>query len=70
MSEASLRFRRGARSIVEFYNLHAAEPIDRQQAYKMIARGTIQAGKDGSKIIAEEGQILHALRRAAGSTTE
>jgi hypothetical protein len=61
------RFRRGVRSITEFYNEHAAEPVDPKAMYKMIARGTVPAGHDGASLIAEEGAILGALLRHANA---
>jgi hypothetical protein len=61
------RFRRGIRSIVAFYNEHADQPIDDRKGYKMIARGTIPAGHDGTTLIAEEGAILAALLKIANA---
>jgi hypothetical protein len=66
--EGKPRYRRGCRSITQFYNQFAAEPVDEKQMYKMIARGTVAAGHDGSILIAEESAILRSLRRAAGAT--
>ena len=59
------RFRRGIRSIVAFYNEHTDEPIDERKGYKMIARGTLPAGHDGTTLIAEEGAMLAALLKIA-----
>jgi len=64
---AKPRFRRGIRSIVAFYNEHADQPIDDKKGYKMIARGTIPAGHDGTTLIAEEGAMLTRLREIANA---
>jgi hypothetical protein len=65
MSEQRPRFRRGAKAINDFYNEYASEPIDLKQTYKLVARGTIDVGRDGNTLLGEESVMLRSLQRAA-----
>jgi hypothetical protein len=60
-------FRRGAKAILEWYNGHAAEPIDERALYKLISRGTLDVGKDGASLLGEESKMLASLLRNASA---
>jgi hypothetical protein len=62
----ALRILRGCRQITAFYNAHAQEPVDERTMYKLVARGTVPAGKDGAALIAEGNTILDALLKNVG----
>jgi hypothetical protein len=62
----NLRILRGCRQITAFYNQHAEQPVEERDMYKLIARGTVPAGKDGTALIAEGNTILAALLKNAG----
>jgi hypothetical protein len=71
-STAVPRFRRGARQMVRFINLHLPEDdqIDERGLYKLISRGTIRVGRDGRNLIATEDGLLEDLKRAASPAEE